>query len=190
MRIFNRLIVVLLLVGLFVAGVYAVVYSFELLGYTFSTVFDGFSAAREALQGFVGSVENGQLTPAVIAVLVLVAVVGLILLVLELKPRKPRRVRMERGTYIARRVVADEVDVAARQTSNVLGSTTRVKTRRRAGAKVRLSAHVRRGEDTKAMRSELKESVQRRLSEAGVPLSRLKLRLTESDPRTTDSRVK
>lgn len=189
MRVFNRLIVVVLLAALFVAGVYAVVYSFNLLGYSFSTAFSGFSSARDALQSFVGSVESGQLTPIVIANLVAVAVIGLILLILELKPRRPRRVRLERGTYITRSTVANAVDAAARETPNVLGSSTRVKARRGKGAKVRLSANVRRGEDVNAMRSQLKESVQRQMSEAGMPLSRLKLRLIESDPRTSNSRV-
>lgn len=189
MRIFNRLIVVALLAGLFVAGVYAVVYSFDLLGYRFSTAFDGFSSSRDGLQSFVGAVESGQLSSTIIAVLVLIAVFGLILLFLELKPRRPRRVRMGRRTYLTRAVVAEEVNIAARQVPNILGSTTRVKARRKPGAKVRLEAHVRRGEDLNTVRSELREGVRQHLERAGVPLGRLKIRLVESDPRTTTARV-
>lgn len=189
MRILNRLIAVVLFAGLFVAGVYAVVYSFDLLGYSFSSAFDGFSSARDGLQSFVGSVESGQLSAVALNVLVLVAVVGLVLLFFELKPRRPRRVRAGRRAYIARGVVADEVNAAARQVSNVLGSTTRIKARRRSGAKVRLAAHVRRGEDLKTVRSELKDGVKGHLERAGIPLGKLKIRLTESDPRTTTSRV-
>ncbi len=189
MRVLNRLVALALFAGLFVAGVYTVVYSFEFLGYSFSSAFEGFSSARSGLESFVGSVESGQLSSAGVAVLVLVALVGLVLLFFELKPGRPRRVRAGRGAYIARAVVADEVNAAARQVSNVLGSTTRVKARRRSGAKVRLAAHVRRGEDLKTVRSELKDGVKGHLERAGIPLGRLKIRLTESDPRTTTSRV-
>lgn len=189
MRIFNRLIVTLLLIGIFLLGVYAVVYSFGLLGYKLGAFFGGFSQARSAVNGFVNAVENGKLPWLSIVVLVLIALVGLILLILELKPRRPRRVRMQKGTYVTRGIVEEQVTEAAEQTPDVLGSKARAKARRRQGAKVKLEAHVRRGEDLGQIRTGLRDNVKQHMSSNGVPLSRLKIRLIESDPRSTKTRV-
>lgn len=189
MRAFNRLIVILLLAGIGVAGVFAVVYSFELLGYRLEDLFGGFSGARSGLESFVGAAEGGELTPPVTAILVLISLAGLVLLVLELKPRRRRHVRMGWGTYVSRGVVEGEVAAAAEDTSDVLGSAVRVKAKRRPGAKVRLKAYVRRGEDSKGIRSALRESVRQRLERGGIPLKRLKVRMVESNPRQTATRV-
>lgn len=189
MRIFNRLIVILLLIGVFLLGVYAVVYSFDLLGYKLGDFFGGFSQARSAVNGFVNAAENGTLSILSIVVLILIALVGLILLILELKPRRPRRVRMQKGTYVTRGVVEEQVREAAEQTMNVLGSRVKAKARRRQGAKVKLEAHVRRGEDLNQLRTGLRDNVKQHMTRNGVPLSKLKIRLIESDPRNTKTRV-
>ena len=52
-----------------------------------------------------------------------------------------------------------------------------------------LRADVRRGEDTNALKSELRERVQQHLAKTGVPLGKLKLKLVEADPRETKTRV-
>lgn len=189
MRTFNRLIVILLLIGVFLLGVYAVVYSFDLLGYKLGDFFGIFSDARSSVNGFVGAAENGELSLLYIAILVLIALVGLILLVMELKPRRPRRVRMQKGTYVTRGVVEEQVAAAAEQTPDVLGAKVKAKARRRQGAKVKLEAHVRRGENVKEIRTGLRDSVNQHMTRNGVPLSRLKIRLIESDPRNTKTRV-
>jgi hypothetical protein len=123
-------------------------------------------------------------------ILVLVALLGLILLIAELKPPAPRRVRMRNGTYITRDAVKNEAVAAAGQTPGVLGSSARVKAKRRQGAQVNLEANVRRGEDTKAIQSDLRNSVQERLGKRGIPLSKLNVRLVEADPRSTETRVR
>jgi hypothetical protein len=191
MRIFNRIVMILLFAGLFVLGVYMVVYSLNLFGYRLEDIPRalGLSGLYRSLETFVQNVENGSLSVLSVTLLVAVAVLGLILLIAELKPPAPRRVRMHSGTYITRGAVADEVVEAAERTPGVLGTSARVKAKRRPGAQVDLEARVRRGEDTSAIQSELRRSVRERLAQRGVPLSKLNVRLREADPRQTKTRV-
>ena len=192
MRVFNRIVVILLLAGLFVLGVYTVVYSLGLFGYRLTDLPRalGLSSFYGGLQSFVRGVESGNLSVLSVIILVLIALVGLILLIAELKPPAPRRVRMRSGTYITRGAVADEVVAAAEQTPSVLGTSARVKAKRRRGAQVELEARVRRGENTGAIQSELRRSVEERLTQRGVPVSKLNVKLVEADPRETKTRVR
>jgi Family of unknown function (DUF6286) len=191
LRVFNRIVMILILAGLFVLGVYTVVYSFNLFGYRLEDVprAIGLSGFYRGLETFVGNVEDGSLSVLTVIVLVAVAVLGLVLLIAELKPPAPRRVRMHSGTYISRGAVADEVVEAAERTPGVLGTSARVKARRSPGAQVDLEARVRRGDDTGTIQSELRRSVRERLAQRGVPVSKLNVRLVEADPRQTKTRV-
>jgi Family of unknown function (DUF6286) len=191
MRVFNRIVMILLLAGLFVLGVYTVVYSLNLFGYRLEDLprAVGLSGFYRGLQTFVSNAENGSLSVLSVILLVAIAVLGLILLIAELKPAAPRRVRMHSGTYITRGAVADEVVEATERTPGVLGSSARVKARRRPGAQVDLEARVRRGDDTSAIQSDLRRSVRERLGQRGVPVSKLNVRLVEADPRQTKTRV-
>jgi Family of unknown function (DUF6286) len=191
LRVFNRIVTILILAGLFVLGVYTVVYSFNLFGYRLEDVprAIGLSGLYRGLETFVGNVEDGNLSVLTVIVLVAVAVLGLVLLIAELKPPAPRRVRMHSGTYVSRGAVADEVVEAAERTPGVLGTSARVKARRSPGAQVDLEARVRRGDDTGTIQSELRRSVRERLAQRGVPVSKLNVRLVEADPRQTKTRV-
>jgi hypothetical protein len=187
MSIFNRIVMILLLAGLFLLGVYTVAYAFNLFGYQLSDL--PISAVGDGVGGFVSDAENGSLPALSVLTLILVALLGLALLIAELKPSSPRRVRMQNGTYLTRSAVEQEVVEAAEKTPNVLGSKAQVQARRRPGAKVKLDANVRRGEDLGAVKSSLQEHVQQRLARSGVPVSRLKINLIQSDPRETKTRV-
>jgi Family of unknown function (DUF6286) len=191
MRVFNRIVMILLFAGLFVLGVYTVVYSFDLFGYRLEDLPRalGLSGFYRGLETFVSNVENGSLSVLTVILLVAIAVLGLILLIAELKPAAPRRVRMSSGTYVTRGGVADEVVAAAERTPGVLGSSARVKAKRRPGAQVDLEARVRRGDDTSAIQSELRRTVRERLGKRGVPVSKLNIKLIETDPRRTRTRV-
>jgi hypothetical protein len=191
MRVFNRIVMILLFAGLFVLGVYTVVYSFDLFGYRLEDLPRalGLSGFYRNLETFVSNVENGSLSVLTVILLVAIAVLGLILLIAELKPSAPRRVRMSSGTYVTRGGVADEVVAAAERTPGVLGSSARVKAKRRPGAQVDLEARVRRGDDTSAIQSELRRTVRERLGKRGVPVSKLNIKLIETDPRRTRTRV-
>jgi hypothetical protein len=192
MRVFNRIVMILLLAGLFVLGVYTVVYSLNIFGYRIEDLPRALSLASfyGGLQSFVRGVESGNLSVLSVIILVLIALAGLILLIAELKPPSPRRVRMRSGTYITRGAVADEVVAVAEQTPSVLGTSARVKAKRRRGAQVNLEARVRRGENTGAIESELRRSVQEQLAQRGVPVSKLNVRMVEADPRETKTRVR
>jgi uncharacterized alkaline shock family protein YloU len=192
MRIFNRIIVILLLSALVALGIAAVFYAFDLAGYRLANIpralgLDGFA---QSLSRFVGNVERGNLNPLDYLVLGAIALLGLILLLLELKPPSPRRVRMQQGTYITRSAVKDEVTNATERNPEVLQSDVDVEAQRRPGAKVDVTARVRRGEDTNRLQSEVRNSVQQHLGQVGVPVSNLKIRIAESDPRQTQTRVK
>jgi hypothetical protein len=191
MRVFNRIVMILLFAGLFVLGVYTVVYSLNLFGYRLEDLPRalGLSGFYRGLETFVSNVENGSLSVLTVILLVAIAVLGLILLIAELKPPAPRRVRMSSGTYVTRGSVADEVVAAAEGTPGVLGTSARVKARRRPGAQVDLEARVRRGDDTSAIQSELRRTVRERLDQRGVPVSKLNVKLIEADPRRTRTRV-
>ena len=192
MRVFNRLVMIVLLAGLFVLGAYTVVYSLDLFGYSLTDLPRalGLPGFYSGLQSFVSSIENGSPSILSIVILVLIALAGLILLIAELKPAAPRRVRMRSGTFITRRAVQDEVLTAAEQTPDVLGTSARVKAKRRPGAQVDLEARVRRGENSGAIQSALRRSVQERLAQRGVPVNKLNVKLIEADPRETKTRVR
>jgi hypothetical protein len=86
-------------------------------------------------------------------------------------------------------VVEEEISTVAEQVPGVLGSSVGVKARRSPGAQVDFEARVRRGEDLETVRSALRTRVQEHLSEKGLPVSKLKVRLVEADPRQTKTRV-
>ncbi|QIN77767.1 hypothetical protein GBA65_03695 [Rubrobacter marinus] len=192
MRIFNRIIVVLLLAALVALGIATVFYAFDLAGYRLANLPNalGLTGVVQSFSSFVGNVESGNLNPLDYVVLGAIALLGLILLILELKPPSPRRVRMQEGTYITRSAVRDEVSTATENNPEVLQSDVDVAAQRRPGAKVDVTASVRRGEDTSRLQSEVRNSVQEHLGRVGVPVSNLNVRIAESDPRQTKTRVK
>jgi hypothetical protein len=193
MRVFNRIFVVLILAGLFTLGVATVLYSFDIAGHRLEDLprtlgLDGF---YEGLRIYVENIESGsRLIFVDFILLVGIALLGLVLLVLELKPPAPRRVRMQEGTYVARRVVDNEVTEVVEKDPEVLQSNVKVKARRRPGAKINVRASVRSGEDVQGIQSGVQDRVQRRLAEMGLPAGDLKVRVIESDPRETKTRVK
>lgn len=189
MRIFNRIAMILVLAGLFVLGVYAVVYAFDLFGYTLTSLLKPVKAAGSGVQGFMGGLQSGSLSALAIVNLVLIALLGLILLILELKPATPRRVRMDKGTYLTRGVVQKEVSEAAGQSPDVLGHSVKAQAQRKTGARVELEARVRRGEDTGAIQRNLRRLVQEHLGSKGIPVSKLNVKTVEADPRQTKTRV-
>ncbi len=178
---------ILLLCGLFLLGVYMVAYGFNLFGYNLSDL--PVSSFGNGVSDFVSGIESGSLSVLAITLLVLLAILGLVLLIAELKPRTPRRVRMQKGTYITRSTVSSEVQKATEETPNVLDSAVRVQAKRSPGAKVDLDANVRRGDEVNAIKSDLQSRVQQRLASSGIPVNRLKIRMVESDPRETKTRV-
>ena len=187
MRVFNRIVMILLFAGLFVLGVYTVVYSFDLFDRRLTSL--PISDFSSGLQDFATRVEEGNLSILTIITLALIATLGLIWFISELKPSAPRRVRMGNGTYVTRGVVEEEISTVAEQVPDVLGSTVGVKARRSPGARVDLEARVRRGEDLETIRSDLRTRVQEHLSNQGLPVSKLNVKLVEADPRQTKSRV-
>jgi uncharacterized alkaline shock family protein YloU len=187
MRIFNRIVIILLLAGLFVLGVLAVLYSLGVAGYRLAELpLDTFS---QDLIRAVRNVETGNLHVLDLGGLLLSALLGLVLLVFELKPPAPHRVRMQQGTYITRRAVENEA-IEAVESPEVLQSSVNVEAQRRPGAKVNVKANIRPGEDVESTQSGVQDRVQRRLSQVGIPVSNLKVRLVESDPRETRARVR
>jgi hypothetical protein len=187
MRVFNRIFMILLLAGLFVLGVYMVVYAFDLFGYKLESL--PITDFARNLEDFVARLEKGNLSIATQIVLVLLAILGLIWFIAELRPSAPRRVRMGSGTYVTRSVVEDEVSTVAEQVPHVLGSSVGVKARRSPGAQVELEARVRRGEDVNSIKAGLQNTVRQHLSEKGLPVSKIRVKLVEADPRQTRTRV-
>jgi len=187
MSVFNRIVMTLLFAGLFVLGAYTIVYSFDLFGRSLTSL--PISDFSSGLQDFVGRVEDGNLSVLTIITLVLTAILGLIWFIAELRPSTPSNVRVGDGTYVTRGVVGEEVSTVAEQVPDVLGSSVGVKGRRSRGAQVDLEARVRRGEDLETIRSGLRTTVQEHLSEKGLPVSRLNVKLVEADPRQTKTRV-
>ena len=96
---------------------------------------------------------------------------------------------MGNGTYVTRGVVEEEVSTVAEQVKDVLGSSVGVKARRSPGAQVDLEARVRREGDSGTIKSGLRTRVEEHLSERGLPVSKLNVKLVEADPRQTTTRV-
>lgn len=192
MRIFNRIVIILLLAGLFMLGLFMVVYSFDIAGYRLADLpgILGLSNFYEGLRSYVRNMESGNVIAYDVVTLGLIALVGLALLILELKPSAPRRVRMQQGTYVTRRAVENEAIEAVERNPEVLQSNVKVKAQRRPGAKIHIRAGVRPGEDIRSLQSEVRDRIQRYLAEVGIPVSNLEVQLVESDPRETKTRVK
>ena len=188
MKIFNGLVVILILAGLFVLGVFTVLYAFDVGDYQLATlpIKDVSGGVSEYLRG----IESGNLDILDVITLAVIALLGLVLLVLELKPPAPRRVRMQRGTYTTRSTVKEEATMAAEQNPEVLQAEADVKAQRRPGAKVEIRASVRPGQNVRTIQSEVREEVQRHLGRLGIPVSNLRVQIIESDPRQTKMRVK
>ena len=187
MRVFNRIFMILLLASLFVLGVYMIVYAFDLFDYKLASL--PVTDFAKGFENFVSGVEEGSLSATTIIVLALLAILGLIWFIAELRPTAPRRVRMGSGTYVTRSVIEEEVSTVAEQVPDVLGSSVGVKARRSPGAQVDLEARVRRGEDQSTIKSGLQSTVRERLSERGLPVNKLNVKLVEADPRQTKARV-
>ena len=187
MRIFNRIVMILLLAGLFVLGVLGVVYSLDLLGYKLADLPQTLRLQQvySGVQEVVDDTENGTLTDLTFFILVGIALLGLILLILELKPRSPRRVKLQGDTYATRNSVKNQVLAAADQTSEMLNSSAKVKARRRPGAKVKLKGKVRRGDNLRNAGSSVRDQVGNYLGSIGIPVSRIKVKLSEADPRSS-----
>ncbi|MBV9454647.1 MAG: hypothetical protein JOZ19_11090 [Rubrobacter sp.] len=192
MKVFNRIIIILLLAGLFILGVFTVLYSFDIAGYQLA---DLPSTLRlndlyEGSRGFFRDVERGNLDVLDVATLVVITLLGLLLLFLELKPPTPQRVLMQRGAYITRSTVKDEATVAAMQKPEVLEANADVKAQRKPGAKVDIKASVRRGENVRDIQSGVQDRVQQHLDRMGIPVDNLKVEIVESDPRETRARLR
>ncbi len=191
MRIFNRIIVILLLAGLVVLGIFGVIYSLQLFGYALSDLSQtlGLQQIYDGGAEAVDDAENGTLLPLVAFVLLGIALLGLILLILELKPPAPRRVKLQGDTYATRSSVKNQVLAAADQTSEMISSSAKVKARRSPGAKVDLKGKIRRGENEGGAGSSIRDQVGKHLSNVGIPVSQIKVKVSEADPRTGGKRV-
>ena len=97
---------------------------------------------------------------------------------------------MQRGTYITRQAVEREISPVVEGEPEVLQSNVKVKAQRKPGAKVEVHASIRPGEDARSVQSEVQSRVQQHMAETGVPVSNLRVRANESDPRQTKTRVK
>jgi hypothetical protein len=191
MRIFNRIVVTLLLAGLVVLGIFGLVYSLGLFGYALSDLAQtlGLQQIYDGAVELVDDAENGTLVPLVAFILLGIALLGLILLILELKPPSPRRVKLQGDTYATRSSVKNQVTAAADRTSEMLSSSAKVKARRSPGAKVKLKGKIRRGEDQQSAGSSIRDQVSDHLGNVGIPVSRIKVKLSEADPRSGGKRV-
>lgn len=192
MRIFNRIIVILLLAGIVALGVTTVFYIFDVSDYHLEDLSRtlGLNGLYDGVNGFVQRAENRSLDVLDIVVLALVALLGLVLLILELKPPSPRRVRMQKGTYVTRKAVEDEVNTAVEESHEVLQSNVKVKAQRRPGAIVNVTASVRPGENARSIEADVRDRVKRRLDQVGIPVGIINVQVRESDPRQTRTRVK
>ncbi len=192
MRIFNRIIVILLLAGIVALGVTTVFYIFDVSDYHLEDLSRtlGLNGLYDGVNGFVQRAENRSLDVLDIVVLALVALLGLVLLILELKPPSPRRVRMQKGTYVTRKAVEDEVNTAVEESHEVLQSNVKVKAQRRPGAIVNVTASVRPGENARSIEADVRDRVKRRLDQVGIPVGTINVQVRESDPRQTRTRVK
>lgn len=192
MKIFNRIVVILLLAGIVALGVTVVFYIFDVSNYHLEDLSRalGLNGLYDGVNSFVQRAESRSLDVLDIVVLALVALLGLVLLILELKPPSPRRVRMQQGTYVTRKAVEDEVNTAVEGSHEVLQSNVKVKAQRSPGARVNVTASVRPGENARSVQSDVRDRVQRRLDQVGIPVGNLNVQVRESDPRQTKTRVK
>lgn len=134
MRIVNRLLALVLGIGLLVVGLAAV--GEALLAYLGREPVLPHDRVATALQG------RGWSDPLVVQVLAVAAVVGVLLVALQFVPRRPAALALsdesdDRRTQIDRRGLQNRLRRVAEADQDVLSATVRVRRRR---ARVRLSA--------------------------------------------------
>ena len=185
MRVFNRIFMILLLAGLFVLGVYTVVYAFDLFDYRLGSLpisdISRVSGLRSRRGGRQPLRNNGNHSG-------FLAAIGLLWFIVELRQLPPGACAWGAAPTSPATWRGGDLD-AAEQVPDVLGSSVGVKARRSPGARVDLEARVRRGEDLGSIKSGVQSTVEGYLSEKGLPVSKLNVRLVEADPRQTKTRV-
>lgn len=192
MKIFNRILVILIFVAIFVIGLFGVLYGFQWLGYS---LFDFPAQAQQSvfyssLQTWIDELNAGSPTTLTVISLVATAIAGIILLFLELKPKPPQKVRLGKSMFITREAVASEAERGAMMEPEVSEAKAHVKARRGPGAKVTVHSKVRRGIDLKAAQQDVRSQVENHLLGLGIPVSSIKVDVEEIDPRKSKVRVK
>ena len=187
MRIFNRIVLILLLAAIIAAGIFAVLYGFSLGGFNLDSI--KINGVTSALPGFEQGVQNAD--PLILAALVAVAVVGLILLIAELKPPAPRRVKLGNGCFVSRGAVEQAAEGMALEEEGVLDARARAKPRRVRRAKLSLQVKARYGEDTRKLEESLRRRLQSGLGEeAGLPVGKPRLSVEAVEPWKAKRRVR
>lgn len=192
MNFFNRIVVLLLLLCLFVVGLFAFLYGFQIGGYS---IYDLPGQARES--GFwkgttvwARGLNSG--TPGVLMWVICVAVIitGLILLFLELRRGRPRNVILGNSTYITKQAVESEVRSTAMNGPEISDAHVKVKSNRSPGASIMVDSKIRRGADLQSTRESLREMISARMADIGIPVRQLKVKAEYADPRKAQVRVK
>ena len=193
MRLFNRIVLVIVLVVLVVFGTFGAIYAFAGVGYQ-DRGLPGFLAIPEnaqAAQSWLSSFEDGSVPLLDFIVVVAVGVAGLALLVLELKPSRKEHLALGPQAWVKREVVEKEAEYVALTDRAVLESEAELSLRRVLGNKLKLKLIVRRGESPEDTRSRVRDLINTEIIGKGqVNIPKTRVEAIALDPRRAKRRVK
>lgn len=194
MRTFNRIMLVIVLVAVFIFGLFTAIYTFagsdQYLDWGLPAVL-ALPEDAQPIQDWVAHFERGSIPVLSFVIVILAGLAGLLLLVLELLPRRRRYISLGRDARVERTVVEKQAEEAALRDEGVLDATADVRPRRRKASKLVLRVTARQGEDPRQVEQTVSQSVREAIVDRGdIRLAGMPVKARTIDPRRAKRRVR
>lgn len=193
MRLFNRILLIVVLLAILVFAGFSAAYAFAGQDDYQAASLPAFLALQEAaapVQQWLGNFEAQSIPAWLFTILVVVGLAGLALLAFELLPRRSRYLKVRTGIRVEREVVEEEMERVAADDPAVLSSSARLVPRRRR-SKLSVRLKVRRGEDLHQAEARVSEAIAERVAEGGqLRVARARVTGSTRDPRGSKRRVR
>lgn len=193
MRVFNRVLLAVVLVVILVFATFSAVFVFAGDQYKSAGLPGGLAVPGQAepISRWLHGYEQGSIAWWHFALLIVVFVAGLALLILELLPGRRAALMLGRDSFLEKEVVERAAVGVAQRDRSVLEARASLKPKRHGRGNLKMKLTIREGEDTQAAGRRVGEMLQSELTEKGQ-LSGLqtKIKVAARDPRTLKTRVK
>lgn len=189
MRLFNRLVMVVVGAALALAGAIAAAFALDVDRFQVAALEEGMAPVTAAAQEVLTQAQNGALPIGTQLLLLVAAITGAALLFFEFRPYRSHMLRLAEGAYVTEPALEHELELAASEVDGTLDvhADVRAASRRK---RVRLEAYIREGLDTQAARSEVESRAVEALQRAGLQGTGVRIELAAVDPRDSKARVR